>query len=358
MGLFYPDIEAFTVKQKMIFKAILGSGSLDNTHLISTHDIFGIVENKDKQFYLERVAFGQYKTIVLTLDNMEYFLENVIEKFDVIITPNYHDPFTMLLNKTAKIKGVQTFFYQHGINTVQSNSLTVNRKRLLEFWHSYEFRKKITSFPRLLLKIFFIDRRISLNVLKNVIGVGGGWVSPSNIPSEYKFSKVYVFSEKDRLRYINSGYQDKQVVIMGDLDFLEYQNYKGSIYTSEKKYILYIDDYCIERFDLYDSFNRFSDEVISKGFDFIFLQRHKIDQKVNFKRLNGKIIIAEPKSINKYLDNACVVYGTVSSLIKLPLRLGKKVELLLTREISEDPQFSMIINELESDIKLNKIFLK
>ena len=82
---------------------------------------------------------------------MEYFLENVIEKFDVIITPNYHDPFTMLLNKTAKIKGVQTFFYQHGINTVQSNSLTVNRKRLLEFWHSYEFRKKITSFLKFML---------------------------------------------------------------------------------------------------------------------------------------------------------------------------------------------------------------
>lgn len=295
--------------------------SVDELWYISSCKLLGCIEDyKNFQFYFCEVINKKH-IFSLNFKNFRFFLENILPKFDVIVTSQPHYPFIMLLNKYAKKYGVKTVFIQHGMQVKNESSVVKERLNIL--------RKKqsLVSSIALIKQLFMclkIDYKVSILTIKNILSKSNALFFPEYLPKEYRFDYLKVYSQEEYNKYITK-YNKESVEIILDPDIKLYLNYSGKKYTNKKKYVLYIDDKVIKDYNQYKKFNKLVDFFNDNNYDFFYLPRARNDEQPEYDKLNKKIIFLPPRSINEYIDNAEFIISNWSTLLNLPLYLKKKI---------------------------------
>jgi len=329
--------------------------SLADLHYISTCELIGCIQTFEEfQFRLCDVMNRKH-IISLNFNNFRYFLENILSQFDILVTSHHNYPFMMLINKYAKKYNVKVIFIQHGMQNDISKE--VGRSRVKGFLNKYT----LANYKALFKQLFFslrMDSKVTYLTIKNIIFKGSALIYPRYFRDEYKFDKLLVYSEKEKNIYATL-YNKSQIHIILDADIKLYLNYKDEKYKSVKKYVLYIDDEVIKDYKLYDDFNNFVvSNFLEKGYDFFYLPRGRNDQLPIYGKLHKDIIYLEPRSINKYIDNADEIISTWSTLLNLPIYLKKKMILLVTNDILKQMKQINKYDEFTKNKNINFFNLK
>lgn len=306
---------------------------------ISTQFLKGEKETIKQQFDFTKITHNKHRVFCLNFSNLDYFVKNILPKFSIIISVEPHWPFVLYINKYAKLYNTKIIFIQHGtLEGRNKHSTELIQSRFLALFKHKRVMYNYIAFLHNILYFLRRDIKIVKFVLKSILNRSLGLSFPiKEVDSNYLYDELYLLSEDDKNRFLNlTSYKVNQIIILESPDFINYKKYKGIKYKSDNKYVIYIDDYSIELHNLYDQFNKFVNYVILKGYDFVFIPRHREDEQLNRDLLDQRIIFAEKKSIYKYIDNADYVFGHVSSLLLLPLRLNKLVYSLVSKKLMED----------------------